>query len=245
MNEILGMQEPDAIKMDQPLRPEQTFEVLKSKISENIDRLEEALRSGEKRDETLAALGAEIVSYVNERKKLEEEIESLGHCPEGTSAGILLARSFFEAHKNIIVEHIAVLDGYLKVYEEAQKSGTFRGMFMGESPEDKAEPFFRGVTLGTYERWLEQNKHILNTDHSRDTIDLFQKKVSAYQKDIEALDVSIHTIQSKLLNPTIKAVRPVLGNNIVRLHLFQMGIQRYIDTYRDIVMRQQEEALAV
>lgn len=245
MDETLETKEPDAVNMDQPLKPERSFEDMKAEISENIYKLDEALRSGEGRETILGTMGAEIVSYKSEREHLEKEIEKLGHCPEGTSAGVLLARSFFEADKNILVGRIRVLDGYLTVYEEAKKSGTFRGMFMGESSEDKAEPIFRGVPLETYERWVEQNTRILNTDPDPGIIDLFQKKVAAYQKDIEALDMSIHSVQAKFYDPTLGDAHPLFENDIIRLHLVQMAIQKYLDTYRDIVIKHQEEALTV
>lgn len=233
--------EPKDLNMDRPLRQE-SFEEIRSQISKNIDALYEAVRS--RNQETIEALGAEIELYKKEKAKLEEEIERLGHCPEGAIDGVLLARSFFESDKNILMGHIALLDGYLKAYTEAQRSGTFRGMFMGESKEDKAEPIFRGIPLETYERWVVQNTLILKNERSLAAKDLFQKKIHDYQRDIEAFDVSIHSIQSKLYNPEIKAVRPLLENDIARLHLVQMAIQGYIDTYRDIIMKQQEEALA-
>lgn len=242
MDEILGMQEPDAVNLDQPLRREQTFEELKTQISKNIDVLYEAVRSQDR--EAIEALGAEIELYKREKASLEQEIERLGHCPEGTSAGILLARSFFEADKNILMGHIEILDEYLKAYSEAHQSGTFRGIFMGESSENKAEPFFRGVTLETYERWVVQNTLILTNERSPESIALFHQKINDYQNDIEALDTSIHSIQSKLYNPEIKAVRPLLENDIARLHIVQMAIQGYLDTYRDIVTKLQEEALS-
>ena len=243
MNEILGMQEPDAINMDQPLGRERSFEEIRAKISENIDVLYEAVRNRDM--ETIEALGAEIELYRKEREALEQEVEKLGHCPEGISAGVLLARSFFEADMNILTGHMAILDEYLKAYADAQRSGTFRGMFMRESSENRAEPFFRGVTLKTYERWVVQNTIILNNERSPDAIDLFYKKIHDYQNDIAAFDVSIRSIQSKLYNPEIKAVRPLLENDIERLHLIQMAIQGYLDAYRKVVTKHQEEALTV
>lgn len=242
MYETPEIHETEAINMDRPLRQE-SFEELKSQISKNIDALYEAVRTQDR--EAIEALGAEIELYKKEKANLEQEIEKLGQCPEGTLDGVLLARSFFESDKNILVGHIAILDGYLKAYTEAQRSGTFRGMFMRESSEGKAEPIFRGIPLETYERWVVQNTLILNNEQSPNAIDLFQKKIHDYQNDIEAFDVSIHSIQSKLYNPEIKAVRPLLENDIARLHLIQMAIQRYLDTYRDIVTKQQEEALNV
>jgi hypothetical protein len=75
MDELHEMKEPDAVNLNKPLGPEQTFEALRERISANMDILAEAVRAGNR--ETIEKMGVEIEKY----KKRETGFRESSYSP--------------------------------------------------------------------------------------------------------------------------------------------------------------------
>lgn len=245
MDEALEMKEPDAVNLNKPLKPEQTFEALRERISANMDILAEAVRAQDR--ETIERLGVEIEKYEMEKQSFEKALLALGDRPLGDQLGC----AFFDSRKNILAGRMKLISDYLRVYEQALKSGTTSGMFMGETSEKETDPSFRGVSLRTYELWLEQNKSILEAHYGTDTIALFGVTIAQYQSDLDEITGTITTLEDKIGaikysvdHPSRKEL-PLLENDVARLALTQINIQQYLDAYRKVVTKHQEEALTV
>lgn len=244
MDELHEMKEPDAVNLNKPLGPEQTFEALRERISANMDILAEAVRAQDR--ETIERLGVEIEKYEMEKQSFEKALLALGDRPLGDQLGC----TFFDSRKNILAGRMKLISDYLRVYEQALKSGTTSGMFMGETSEKETDPSFRGVSLRTYELWLEQNKSILEAHYGTDTIALFGVTIAQYQSDLDEITGTITTLEDKIGaikysvdHPSRKEL-PLLENDVARLALTQINIQQYLDAYRKVVTRHQQEALA-
>ena len=245
MDEVHEMKEPDAVNLNKPLGAEQTFEALRERISTNLDIIAEAVRAGNR--ETIEKLGVEIERYEVEKVGFEKALEALGERPLGNQLGC----AFFDSRKNILEGRMKLLEDYLKVYEQALKSGSTSGMFLGNASEKETDPSFRGVSLRTYELWLEQNKSILDAHYSTETIALFGETIAQYQRDLDEITGTITTLEDKIGaikysvdHPSHKEL-PLLENDVARLVLTQINIQQYLDAYRKVVTRHQEEALSV
>jgi hypothetical protein len=113
--------------------------------------------------------------------------------------GINSVALFLIHEKNILTGRMTLIDDYLKAYEEAVRSGRFRGMFMGMDSEKEIDPSFRGVSLRTYELWLAQNKSILEAHYGTDTIVLFGETIAQYQRDLDEITGIITTLEDKLV----------------------------------------------
>jgi hypothetical protein len=226
------------------LRKAPSLEGIKNEISANLEVLEEALR--ERKLEVVEALGAEVIKYVSKRAELKEAVDVLGEYPQGTTPGALLTRSIFDANKNILEWHIGIVDEYLKTYSEAEKSEHFRGSFTWESTRGDEEPQFLGIALTTYEHWLERDlKTLSNIQYKPGMIDALRTKVTDYENHMEVIGGVIQELMKINENTEIEFIRALHRNDIARLQLVQMAIQKYLDAYQDIIAKHQEQELTI
>ncbi len=226
------------------LRKAPSLEGIKNEISANLEVLEEALRNRELG--VVEKLGAEVIKYEGIQKELQEKVKVLGAEPKGTTPGAILTKSIFNGNKNILAWHIGIVDEYFKTYSEAETSQRFRGSFSWEATREDSEPHFLGVALTTYEHWLERDiKTLISIEYDPEMIDALHTKVADYENAMGEIGKAIQKLMDASENTETEYIRALHKNDVARLQLVQMAIQKYLDTYRDIIVKRLEQELTI